>query len=364
MDIKLINKLEKRRLEGTIRSLSLFDDKIDFFSNDYLGLSKVKSPIYTKNSFGSTGSRLISGSNKETELSERCIADFFQSDEAIIFNSGYDANIGFFSSIPQKGDTVIYDEFIHASIRDGIRLSYANSFSFKHNDLDDLTRKLRLAKGTVYVSVESLYSMDGDIAPLKEIGLLCHQFSAYLIVDEAHAVGVFGNEGKGLVNELNVEGLVFARLVTFGKAFGSHGAAIICTKILKEYLVNFSRSFIYTTALPPESYNRMRHVIEIENEAQRVKLNQNITYFRSLFNEYSILSNINSPIQLIRIDSVSEINKLTKSIQNLNIAIKPIFSPTVPEDRQGLRVCLHSFNDFSEIEILKSAFKDFVNQPV
>jgi 8-amino-7-oxononanoate synthase len=356
LDIKLINKLEKRKLEGTIRSLYSFEDKIDFFSNDYLGLSKVKTPIYTKDIFGSTGSRLISGSNKETELCERFIANFFDSEEAVVFNSGYDANIGFFSAVPQKGDTVIYDEFIHASIRDGVRLSNSNSFSFKHNDLNDFKRKLKLAKGTIYVVIESIYSMDGDIAPLEEIGLICRQFNAYLIVDEAHAIGVFGNDGKGLVKEANIDYLVLARIVTFGKAFGSHGAAIICSSILKDYLVNFARSFIYTTALPPESYFRIRNVIDNDYHKQRGLLNENITYFRKVFKEYNIQSNHTSPIQLIRFDSVDKINRLTQSIQDLNIAIKPIFSPTVPKEREGLRVCLHSFNKFSEIDLLKSAF--------
>jgi 8-amino-7-oxononanoate synthase len=151
---------------------------------------------------------------------EQSLAVFFGFDSSLMFNSGYDANIGFFGAVPQRGDTIVYDELIHASVRDGVRLSLANGISFKHNNVKDLERKLISAKGTVYVVVESLYSMDGDLAPLKSIALITRQYSAYLIVDEAHACGVYGTNGKGLVAEAGIEKDVFAKLVTFGKAYG------------------------------------------------------------------------------------------------------------------------------------------------
>ncbi|MBI1835815.1 MAG: pyridoxal phosphate-dependent aminotransferase family protein [Flavobacteriia bacterium] len=353
MDSKLKNKLKKRKEEGTLRSLSLFEGAIDFFSNDYLGLSRVKFESEYINQNGSTGSRLISGTSKIALATEQKLARFFEVESALIYNSGYDANVGFFSCIPQRGDTVLYDEYIHASVRDGIRMSFADSVSFKHNDLGDLERKIEKLSGTIYVSIESLYSMDGDIAPLKEIARICHKYKAYLVVDEAHASGVFGEHGKGLVDQEGIKEVVFARLVTFGKAYGSHGAAVLGSQELIDYQINFSRSFIYTTALPPESYNRIGKVIDYsQNETQRTRLQEIITCFRTIFKKFNFTSDIHSPIQLLEIGDVERTKELAFQLQAVNFGIKPIYSPTVPKGREGLRICLHSFNTIDDLNQL------------
>ena len=353
MDQKLQDKLNKRIEEGTIRSLSSFDGFIDFYSNDYLGFAKIKSKSENASKYGSTGSRLISGTSNESLNAEEFLADFFNSESSLIFNSGYDANLGFFSSVPQRGDFVIYDEYIHASIRDGLRLSFATSNSFKHNNLVDLDLKLSKVNGVKYVVVESLYSMDGDIAPLIEIVELCNKYGAYLIVDEAHSGGIFGQLGQGLVSELNLEDKVFARIITFGKAFGSHGACVLCEKKLKQFLINFSRSFIYTTALPPDAYLRIMEVLKDESSIlERKKLKENIDYFRLKINLKWCVSDFNSPIQLIKIGDIELTKKIAEKMQLLNLAVKPIFSPTVPVGSEGLRICLHSFNKKEEIDIL------------
>ena len=352
MDQKLQDKLNKRIEEGTLRSLSSFDGYIDFYSNDYLGYSKWKSTAEVS-SFGSTGSRLISGTSKEALRAESYLAEFFESKAALVFNSGYDANLGFFSSIPQRGDLVLYDEFIHASIRDGVRLSFANSKSFKHNDLNDLESKIAQFEGIKYVVVESLYSMDGDIAPLLKISELCEKYKVYLIVDEAHSGGVFGKKGKGLVYQLNLQSKIFARLITFGKAFGSHGACILTSQNVKDYLINFSRSFIYTTALPPEAYYRVVSILQngLIEEEQR-KLYDIIIYFRSKIDVKKCLSDEKSPIQLIKIGDIIKTKEIAEKIQSINLAVKPIFSPTVPLGSEGIRICLHSFNTKGEVDKL------------
>jgi 8-amino-7-oxononanoate synthase len=353
VDQKLQNKLNKRIEEGTLRSLSSFEGFIDFFSNDYLGYAKMKSKSENATKYGSTGSRLISGTSNESLKAEEFLADFFNSESALIFNSGYDANLGFFSSVPQRGDFVFYDEYIHASIRDGLRLSFATSNSFKHNNLVDLELKLSKINGVKYVVVEALYSMDGDIAPLLEIVELCNKYGAYLIVDEAHSGGVFGQFGQGLVSELKLEDKVFARIITFGKAFGSHGACVLCEKKLKQYLINFSRSFIYTTALPPDAYLRIIEVLKDESSIfERKKLKENIDYFRLKINIKWCISDFNSPIQLIKIGDIELTKKIAEKMQLLNLAVKPIFSPTVPVGSEGLRICLHSFNTKEEIDVL------------
>lgn len=353
MDQKLQKKLTKRIEEGTLRSLSSFDGYIDFFSNDYLGFSKLKLNFTDIQQYSSTGSRLISGTSSQSLSTEKFLAAFFKAEAALIFNSGYDANIGFFGSIPQRGDTVLYDELIHASIRDGIRLSFADSVSFKHNDFEDLKTKLNKISGVKYVVIESLYSMDGDIAPLLEFVKVCKEDNVYLIVDEAHACGVFGENGKGLISQYNLDNEVFVRIITFGKAFGSHGACVVGEKSLITYLINFSRSFIYTTALSPESYNRIKEVLRAKNfSEQQELLQENIFYFRSNLKNKFCISDLNSPIQLIKIGEIEKTKQLATQLQHLNIAVKPIFSPTVPIGSEGLRICFHSFNTKVEIDLL------------
>ena len=349
MKPKFLQLLDNRKESGSYRSLSLFQDFVDFFSNDYLGLSsklKIESQKYTR--LGSSGSRLISGNSSEAEGCERFLADFFQSEAALVFNSGYDANIGVFSSVPQKVDTVIYDALIHASIRDGIRLSLAKSYSFAHNDLHDLEKKLTRSEGSVFVAVESLYSMDGDICILDEVIDLCAKYNAYLIVDEAHAVGVFGEDGKGLSYQKEV----FARIVTFGKAYGFHGAAVLCSEDLKNYLINFARSFIYTTALPLQDYVLIQQQIEASTDnTLRIQLQSNIDFFRSTLN-YQGVSAANSPIQIIEVPGVENALSLAKRLQENNFAVKAILSPTVPEGQERIRICMHAFNTKGEINNL------------
>ena len=160
-----------------------------------------------------------------------------------------------FSCIADKGDTIIYDQNIHASIRDGIRLSNARSFSFEHNNIEALGKKLQQADGHILVAIESVYSMDGDEAPLEKIVAICEKHKADIILDEAHATGVIGENGEGLAQSLNLEVKIFARVHTFGKAMGCHGAIVLGSKNLRKYLINFARSFIYTTAISEHRLN-------------------------------------------------------------------------------------------------------------
>tara|TARA_B110000285_G_scaffold179744_1_gene202514 strand:- start:2017 stop:3090 length:1074 start_codon:yes stop_codon:yes gene_type:complete len=352
LDQRLHKKLEDRIEKGTLRSLSSFDGMIDFFSNDYLGLSKEDFSCEIS-SYGATGSRLISGTTPRMLEIESEIAQIFAVQSSLMFNSGYDANLGLFSSIPQRGDTILYDEFIHASVRDGIRLSHAKTISFRHNDIEDLSAKIERSDGSIYVAVESLYSMDGDFAPIKKLAVLCKSRNAYLIVDEAHACGVFGENGKGLVFELGLSHLVFARLVTFGKAYGSHGACVLGSSDLIQYLYNFARSFIYTTALPESVFERNLKLASSGLASnRRIKLNSNLVYFRSNFYHSGLISNEMSPIQIIEFGSIEATKTVAEKIQALNIAVKPIYSPTVTEGKERLRICIHSFNTKQELDAL------------
>ena len=243
-------------------------------------------------------------------------------------------------------------------MRDGIRLSHAKTISFRHNDIEDLSAKIERSDGSIYVAVESLYSMDGDFAPIKKLAVLCKSRNAYLIVDEAHACGVFGENGKGLVFELGLSHLVFARLVTFGKAYGSHGACVLGSSDLIQYLYNFARSFIYTTALPESVFERNLKLASSGLASnRRIKLNSNLVYFRSNFYHSGLISNEMSPIQIIEFGSIEATKTVAEKIQALNIAVKPIYSPTVTEGKERLRICIHSFNTKQELDALIRALR-------
>ena len=350
MEARFLAKLAERKEKGSLRSLSLFEGYTDFYSNDYLGIAQSSTFAAHR---GSTGSRLISGNSPEAEAAELFVAGFFKSEKALIFNSGYDANVGLFSSVPQKGDTVLYDELIHASVRDGIRLSSAKAWSFRHNDSADLEKKLRLAEGTAFVAVEALYSMDGDLPPLQEFVEICEKYGALLIVDEAHSGGVFGEEGRGLMESLGLHTRCFARLFTFGKAYGTHGAAVCGSTELVDYLCNFARSFIYTTALPAAQYAAVVHCVEQSRKPQlREQLNNNIRYFREKGGRLLLLSDECSPIQVIPYTDLNSCVSVTQRLQSLKLGVKAILPPTVPENGQRLRICLHAFNTEQEIEAL------------
>ena len=211
----------------------------------------------------------------------------------------------------------------------------------------------------IYVVVESVYSMDGDMAPLTEIVAVCKKYNAALIVDEAHAVGIFGN-GKGLVSELGLENNVFARVVTFGKAVGVHGAAILGSNELRDYLINFSRAFIYTTALPLHSIVSIKNAHEflLQNLSRIDQLKKLITYFKSqIVNHKSQIINSDSPIQCIVIPGNNEVKAMADKLQQNGFDVRPILSPTVPKGQERLRICLHSFNSKEEVDNLVNTLK-------
>jgi len=365
---KLKSKLEKRHQENTLRELVKSGNLIDFSSNDYLGFAKSEVIFNHTHEFlkdhnivinGATGSRLLSGNHSLYPILENFLCEFHKVEASVVFNSGYDANLGFFSCVPQHGDLILYDELIHASIRDGIQLSNAKAYKFKHNDLVDLAKKLcRDDFDHIYVATESVFSMDGDSPDLITLSELCQTHNAFLMVDEAHSVGVFGENGKGLVQHLGLENKIFARLVTFGKALGSHGAAILGSSELKNYLINFSRSLIYSTALPPHN---LATVISAYSQLQKTdsieRLHQNINFFKSEISKNNLQERFivsDSSINCCIISGNDTVKSIAQKLQNQGFDIKPIVSPTVPKGQERLRFCLHSYNSEEEIsEVLK-----------
>lgn len=375
----LSDALRKREEANALRKLTTNNHLIDFCSNDYLGFASNQTLLNAaetellqlKNSStihaitGSTGSRLLAGNSAYAENLEAKIALFHNAEAGLIFNSGYDANVGLFSALGQKDTTIIYDELIHASVHDGIRMSSASASIFKHNDLKHLEERLNVAKGITYVAVESIYSMDGDTAPLKEIALLCEKYNANLIVDEAHATGITANNGAGKVQELAVEKQVFARVHTFGKALGCHGAVILGSNLLRNYLINYSRAFIYTTALPLKSLVAIHQAYELLKVSEVLinTLHSNIAYFKNNLSTtvQNKLISSDSAIQCIVVEGNLQIKELAQKIRDNGFDVRPILSPTVAKGKERLRICIHSFNTFEQIAALCNTVNANIN---
>lgn len=350
--------LADRREARALRQLVPVTGGIDLCSNDYLGISRKLASIHLSPTseygvMGATGSRLVSGTTRAHEDLESFLAEFHGVSAALLFGSGYEANVGLLSSIGTRHDTIIYDELVHASMRDGIRLSAARSFSFRHNDLDDLRRKISQARGDLFVAVESLYSMDGDLAPLRELCELCEELGAYLIVDEAHATGVYGTRGEGLVQGEGLESRVYARVHTFGKGVGYRGAIVVGSETLREYLVNFARPFIYSTApdLLTLRYIDTAYRLMAEAQEERARLRVLIDGVRALRSEFSELSFLesDSPIQGVVLPSNERVLAAEGALKRAGFFAKAIRSPTVPDGFERIRLCLHAYNTLDEV---------------
>ncbi len=351
--------LQQRSETHALRSLTPVAGGIDLCSNDYLGLSRVLAKTQVdrdgdSNLLGATGSRLVSGTTQTHEDLEDFLAQFHNAEAALLFGSGYEANLGLLGSLGTRHDTIIYDEYAHASMRDGIRLSTARSYSFRHNDLDDLRKKIAHGRGDVFVVVESLYSMDGDTAPIKALADLCDEMGAYLIVDEAHATGVYGEHGEGLVQSEGVPSRVFARVHTFGKALGYRGAIVVGSEQLREYLINFARPFIYSTApdLLTLRYIDLAYRLMAHAKAERASLFFLIKQFQALSSQFEGLQFLQSysQIQGILVPSNTAVLSAEKSLQQAGIFATAIRSPTVPEGSERIRICLHSYNTVEEVQ--------------
>jgi 8-amino-7-oxononanoate synthase len=344
--------LKKRLLEqehsGILRSLKREENLIDFCSNDYLGFARSDTLIeQTKKAFvaleklGSTGSRLLTGNDIFKEELEKKIAHYHHAEAALLFSSGYTANLGLFSSILQRDATVLYDEKLHASARDGICLSRARGYSWRHNDLEHLESLLKKSGDGAYVATEGIYSINGNLTPIQELAYLCKRYEAHLIVDEAHSFGFFP---KGIVSAFNLEQDCFARIITFSKALGNIGGAILGSSFLKHYLINFSRPQIYTTALPHYVTLALHCAYQfLESQPELpFKLRALTTH-----------CGITSPIAWIPCQKGSA-KGLSLDLKKERFDVRPLFYPTVPMGEEGLRIVLHVFNTKEEINRLKA----------
>ena len=364
----LQDRLANRTKTGLLRQLRTANGLADFCSNDYLGFARshtLRDAIRQADAehadalTGSTGSRLLTGQTDLANALETDLARFYQTETALLFNSGYDANLGLLSCLPQRGDVLLTDELIHASMIDGARLSYATRHRFRHNDLTDLAEKLEAATrqtdGQVFVAVESVYSMDGDVAPLHKLSDLCDRYGAALLVDEAHATGVYGPNGEGLVVAMGLQNRVLARVHTFGKALGVHGAAVVGPAVLRNYLINFARPFVYSTALPPHSLLAIgcAHQHLHQNPLVRQQLHDRVRYFRQHIMQQltnAVWTDSTSPIRCLIVPGNDNARRIANLAQQAGFDVRAILSPTVPAGQERLRICIHATNTEEEMD--------------
>jgi 8-amino-7-oxononanoate synthase len=367
--------LNKRKKDGLLRILKpalyyrqgrIYRDKkeyIDFSSNDYLGLrehprmkEESKKAI---DEFGtsSSASRLLSGDLKLHHDLEERIAGFKNKEAALVFNSGYQANTGIIPALYSKDDCIFSDRLNHASIIDGIILSGAKFLRFQHNDPQHLEFLLKNKRGNfknALIVSESIFSMDGDRAPLGELVRLKEKYACRLMVDEAHATGIFGENGSGVIEEEGLQEDVDLVMGTFGKALGGFGAYVACSQKIVDYLINTCRSFIYSTALPPAVIASNITGLDLVKEEpfRREKALSLAGYFRESLKEKGFWVKGDSQIVPLVLEDTKKALSFAESLQEKGYWVLPIRPPTVPEKEARLRFSLTFYHSKEILERL------------
>jgi 8-amino-7-oxononanoate synthase len=344
-------ELERLKEGGRFRALTL-PAGIDFTSNDYLGYGRR---TWTASDLSRSGaaSRLLRGHLPIWDEVEAQLAAWHGAEAALMMTSGYAANEGLLSTIIEAGDLVFSDQFNHASIIDGLRLSRAEKIVFAHNDLNDLEIKLRAraarrAQGHAwFIVTESLFGMEGDVAPLRELVKLAERHDAHLIVDEAHATGCFGMKGGGLVDALGFRNRVLASVHTGGKALGVAGAYVVGSHLLKETLVNRCRHLIYTTALPPVIAAWWLDMLKViaEDAASRRSLHERASFLRRELLARHVLLGGTDYIGTIVLGEDAAAAERARQLQRAGFDVRAIRPPTVPHGTARLRISVHADHD-------------------
>ncbi|TKI65369.1 8-amino-7-oxononanoate synthase [Lysinibacillus mangiferihumi] len=339
-----------------------------FSSNNYLGLatdSRLKKKAtegISKYGTGAGGSRLTTGNFDIHEQLESEIADFKKTEAAIVFSSGYLANVGVISSVMKAGDTIFSDAWNHASIIDGCRLSKAKTIVYEHADMVDLERKLRQSHGAgmKLIVTDGVFSMDGDIAPLPKIVELAKEYKAYIMIDDAHATGVLGNDGCGTADYFGLKDEIDFTVGTLSKAIGAEGGFVSTSSIAKNYLLNNARSFIFQTALSPSAIEAAREGISIiQNEPERRKqLLKNARYLRLKLEESGfVMKEGETPIISLIIGGSHEAMQFSAKLLDEGVFIPAIRPPTVPKGSSRLRITVMATHTIEQLDIVISKIK-------
>ena len=384
----LSDKLAQRLELNSVGKLPRQNTLIDFASNDYLGLSQSIAIYNETHQYlldlnlkenGATGSRLLSGNHNLSQETEDFIAQFHQSESALLYNSGSYAYVGFFCSVPQRNDVILYDELVHTSIREGVLMSNAKSYKFNHNDFEDLEKLIIKSQSHdqippsrvrgIYIVTESVFSMDGDCPNMDELVKLLDKYNCYLVIDESHALGVFGNtetsSGEGIVQMIGLQNRVFARIMTFENGLGCHGAVILGSLELKNCLIRLAPGSIYPAGLSSHSVAAILVAYQFleKDKKNNQALRENIIHFNQQLNLLGLKQlfvRSKSSIQSAIIPGNEKVKNIAKQLQDNGFDVKVILSPTVPEGQERLRFCLHSFNSREEISALLKIFSEIV----
>lgn len=339
-------------------------DGLSFSSNDYLGLANSSALLKTAQKaideaipIGSGGSRLLSGNHEQHIALETEAAVFFKAQSALYFANGYAANIAVLSTLPQKGDMIFYDNLIHASSHDGMRLARCDAQSFAHNDMQDLQNKVKAWRAenpnnNIWIAFETYYSMDGDIAPIDAIADLANEYDAIMVIDEAHACGVFGPDGRGLAAHLDgLDNAIILR--TCGKAMGCEGALLCLPSIAKEFLINRARHFIFSTAPSPLIAHIVRAALRImeEQPERREALMDLCNYASEILSPFGAITH-GGPIIPIIIGDAKRTVDIAIKLQDAGFDVRAIRPPTVAEGSSRLRICISLNIDRADIDKL------------
>ncbi|MBN2802927.1 MAG: pyridoxal phosphate-dependent aminotransferase family protein [Deltaproteobacteria bacterium] len=365
---ELLNKNRLRKLKvidiDKVTAKTADGNKIVFCSNDYLGLSFNKDiieqeiEILKKSGSGSGASRLVSGNSSYHQNLENYFAEFSKKPRAVLFSSGYQANVGTISTLAKKGDHIFSDELCHASIIDGCRLSKAEIHVYNHLDteqLEDLLLENKNSDGNRFIITEGIFSMDGDLPPLEEITEIAQKNRSFLYLDEAHSIGILGPGGRGLAAQLNLSDKIDILMGTFGKAVASSGAAAGVDFPVDEVLKSSARSMVYSTALPPHICAGTLKSLQIINDADtlREKLFDNIKYFKKQACTKNIpLIKSDTPIQPIIIGGEEETMKISQKLWDRGFFVQGIRPPTVKPGSSRLRVTVTAAHTTEQIDSL------------
>lgn len=386
---------------------------MDFTSNDYLGLARCPelaqriqnesrrveslARVHGGPFIGATGSRLLSGTTWYHNEVENWLASFFRRESALVFNSGYDLNLGLLACLSRPGDAILFDELVHNSSVMGLRLGAwrhlhsdsasvskskkLHSMVFRHNDVDSLESRLEKARALLgdqallFVAVEAVYSMDGDVAPLSQICDAAARHGACVIVDEAHSTGVLGPGGRGLVCAEGLEDhpALLCSIHTFGKALGCHGAVLCGPQLLRDYCANYCAPFIYSTASSFHSLASMRLAAEYqegpEGDRRRSRLHALVHVFRNAMDGalgeregsgHRLLPS-STAIQALLVPGNERVTAVAAALQAVGLDVRPLRPPTVPAGKERLRVVLHFHNTEEELRILVQRLSDWLN---
>jgi len=355
---------------GAEIALSSGERLINFSSNDYLGLAghpalgEALERAAAAWGSGASASRLVCGDFAPHRELENALARFEGGEAAALFGSGYAANCGLVPVFAGRDDVVLSDALNHASLVDGCRLSRARVEVYEHRDVDALAQALRRARGArrILVATDTVFSMDGDVAPLREIAEACEREGAILAVDEAHATGVLGPRGAGLVAELGLEKSVDLRMGTLSKAVGVHGAYVVCSRACRDLLVNRARSLVFSTALPPAIAEAALVALALvsgeEGEARRGKLRRSIARVATELRKLGLPTSDATPIFPIVLGAPEAALRAAAVMREKGLYVRPIRPPTVPEGTSRLRIALSAAHEEEHIERLLAALRD------